>query len=247
MLFVPTPAFSKPAAGQAPRWDDAQQRYVAASDPVLGTAAYKNVGTGASDVAAGNAPTVAAAAAVVTAEAYADAVGAAAVVTAGAHADSVAAAAQSAAETYADGAAAAAEAAAEAYAAGLVAALGARVKVFVSTGMDFTTTHVDAGSFTGLPAKYLVRSLGFYDMSTVPGGAASTGLRTAASGGGTDLGGSSIDGALSSAVKTSVRQYTDFGGQTLSYRTESTLYVYMNAGNGVALTGSAFLEIIDLT
>lgn len=113
----------------------------------------------------------------------------------------------------------------------------------VLTGLNINQTNTDIGTITGLPAKYRVRKVSFFDASAdLTLSLATVGLFTAAAGAGSGLVALALIQALTGATK-----ITDMTVVGTDYQTAATLYLRVGVTNGAAATVSAAVEIEDLT
>lgn len=114
---------------------------------------------------------------------------------------------------------------------------------FFLTGLSVNSLNTDIGTFTGLPAKYIIRRLTAFDAS----GAltlAAIDLRTAAGGGGTAL----VTAFVLSAIA-GVTSYVDCTLATAAataVQTSSSLVVRNTVAQGGAATISLCLEVEPL-
>lgn len=111
---------------------------------------------------------------------------------------------------------------------------------YILTGVDVNSAGADVGTFTGLPAKYIIRKLTAFDASTGLTLAAID-LRTASGGGGTTL----VNGFVLSAL-TGATSYVDCTLATAAattYQTGTSLFVRNTIAQGGAATISLCLEI----
>ena len=112
------------------------------------------------------------------------------------------------------------------------------------TAVSINALNTDVTTFTGLPAKYIVRRITVFDASANLGAsAAEIAVFTAAAGGGTAV--------VASAVLTGLTAATKFSDRTIAtsadYLTAATLYVRNTVAHGSAATVSIILEYEDLT
>lgn len=113
--------------------------------------------------------------------------------------------------------------------------------VFCLTGLNINQTATDIGTFTGLPAKYIVRRLTFDNASATPT-LSTVSLRTAAAGGGTAI--------VNAQALVSLNGATVFLDSTLAVtantQTASSLVLRAVAAAGLASTVDCTLEIEPL-
>lgn len=112
------------------------------------------------------------------------------------------------------------------------------------SGVNANSANTDVGSFVGLPAKYIIRGLTFYDKS----GSivlATFSLFTGAGGTGTALVSAFLVNALTAA--SAIVDATLAVGATTAYQTAATLYLRNITAAGGAATVSCMLEIQVVT
>lgn len=119
---------------------------------------------------------------------------------------------------------------------------GNRTKTFRLTGVNLNQTATDLGSFTGLPASYVVRRLTALNGSTSLT-LATLDLRTAAAGAGTAIAATAALAAITgAAIAADVTLAITTGIQTAS-----SLVARVVTGQGAPATCDLILEIADLT
>lgn len=113
--------------------------------------------------------------------------------------------------------------------------------IFRLTGLNINQTNTDIGTFTGLPAKYIVRRLTFDNASATPT-LSTVSLRTATAGGGTAI--------VNAQALVSLNGATVFLDSTLAVtantQTASSLVLRAVAAAGLASTVDVTLEIEPL-
>lgn len=118
------------------------------------------------------------------------------------------------------------------------------------TLVTINSASSDVATFSNLPSKYTITAFRIYDASAdLTTSAATIGLYTAASGGGTVISALSTLHALTAAniaLKMTIPTVKGIYDDAICY-TSSTLYVYNGTAHGAAATITAQLEIIDLS
>lgn len=113
--------------------------------------------------------------------------------------------------------------------------------IYRISGISVNSANTDVGSFTGLPAKYIVRRLTFDNASGTPT-LATISLRTAASGGGSAI----VSGQALAALNGATVFLDSTLAITTNTQTASTLYLRNVVAAGGAMTCDATLEIVPL-
>jgi hypothetical protein len=115
----------------------------------------------------------------------------------------------------------------------------------IVTGVSINAV-ADAATFTGLPAKWRLRKLSIFDVSTsLAISTATLGLYTAAAAGGSALVALATMTALTGATK--VQDSTLAAIASTDYQTGATAYLRCGIAHGSAATVSVAIEIEDLT
>lgn len=118
-----------------------------------------------------------------------------------------------------------------------------RHQAFKITAANLNSAATDAGTFTGLPSRYLIDRLTINNAS-VSLTTATIDLRTAASGGGTALVSAFAPTALTASSK--IVAATLATAATTDVGTSTTLYLRCVTAQGVAATADAILEVTAL-
>lgn len=114
----------------------------------------------------------------------------------------------------------------------------------IATAINLNSAAADVATITGLPAKYIVRRVTAFDVSTsLAASAASLGVFTAAGGGGTAVVADGTMIALTGASKFLDRTVA----ASTDYLTASSLILRCGTAFGSAATVSVIIEVNDLT